>query len=136
MYTVSITRLRVRSLLFMPVFMFHAFRTMRQAQAAPGLVDVATRFERGNVVWTKTVWESEQAMKGYRNAGAHQIAMRLLSRLCSEASYARWQQESSTPPTWDEAHRRVLTEGKLSKVHHPSPQHLAGHTAPALKGEA
>ncbi len=131
MYTVSITRLRVRSILLMPLFALHAMRTMTQAQKAAGVLGVETRFEPGNVVWTKTIWQDEAAMKGYRNTGAHQIAMRLLADLCSEAAYARWQQPTPALPTWEEAHQRVLTEGKLSKVKHPSPLHAAGKTAPA-----
>ena len=130
MYNVSITRLRVRSIFYMPVFMLHAMRTMTQAQKAEGVLGVDTRFEKGNVVWTKTVWEDEAAMKKYRNTGAHQIAMRLLSEMCSEASVVRWQQEETKLPTWEEAHQRILTEGKLSKVKHPSPLHAAGYTVP------
>jgi hypothetical protein len=130
MYNVSITRLRVRSLLYMPLFMLHALRTLTQAQKAPGVLGVETRFESGNVVWTKTVWQDEVAMKRYRGSGAHQVAMRLLSEMCSEASFARWTQETFALPTWEEAHRRILAEGKLSKVKHPSPLHAAGKTAP------
>ena len=130
MYTVSITRLRVRSVFLMPLFTHHPMRTMTQAQKADGVVGVETRFEKNNVVWTKTVWNEESAMKKYRSSGAHQIAMRMLSEMCSEASVARWQQEGAELPTWEEAHRRILTEGKLSKVKHPSPLQLSGLTAP------
>lgn len=130
MYNVSITRLRVRSIFYLPLFMLHAMRTLTQAQKAEGVLGVETRFEKNNVVWTKTVWREEAAMKKYRGSGAHQVAMRLLSEMCSEAAYARWQQETPTLPTWEEAHRRVLTEGKLSRVKRPSPLHAAGKTAP------
>lgn len=130
MYTVSITRLRVRSIFLMPLFTYHAMRTMTQAQKADGVLGVETRFEKNNVVWTKTVWNEESAMKEYRGSGAHQIAMRILSEMCSEASVARWQQDSTDLPTWEEAHHRMITEGKLSKVKHPSPLHAAGLTAP------
>ena len=130
MYNVSITRLRVRSIFYMPLFMMHAMRTMMQAQKAPGVLGVETRLEPGNVVWTKTVWTDEAAMKQYRGSGAHQIAMRLLAEICSEAAYARWGQDTSDLPTWEEAHQRILREGKLSKVKHPSPLHAAGKTAP------
>ena len=130
MYTVSITRLRVRSIFYLPAFMLHALRTMTQAQKAEGVHGVDTRFEKNNVVWTKTVWSEEKMMKNYRGSGAHQIAMRVLSTICSEASVARWQQEGTDLPTWEEAHRRMLTEGKLSKVKYPSPLHAAGRTAP------
>ena len=130
MYTVSITRLRVRSIFLMPLFTYHAMRTMTQAQKADGVTGVETRFEKNNVVWTKTVWNDESQMKKYRGSGAHQIAMRMLSEMCSEASVARWQQESTDLPTWEEAHSRMLSEGKLSKVKHPSPLQVAGKTAP------
>ena len=132
MYNVSITRLRVRSIFYMPVFLLHAMRTSTQAQKADGILGVETRFEKNNVVWTKTVWTDETAMKKYRGSGAHQIAMRFLSELCNEASVARWQQLETELPTWEEAHHRMLTEGKLSKVKHPSPLHAAGRTAPEL----
>lgn len=130
MYTVSITRLRVRSIFLMPLFTIHAMRTSMQAQKAEGILGVDTRFEKNNVVWTKTVWKEEAAMKKYRGSGAHQIAMRILSEMCSEASVARWQQEETSLPTWEEAHRRMLSEGKQSKVKHPSPLQASGRTAP------
>lgn len=130
MYNVSITRLRVRSFWYLPLFMLHAMRTMMQAQRAEGVQGVETRFEKNNVVWTKTVWSDEAAMKQYRGSGAHQVAMRLLAEVCSEAAYARWGQEAPDLPTWDEAHQRILREGKLSKVKHPSPLQAAGKTAP------
>lgn len=130
MYNVSITRLRVRSIFYMPLFMLHAMRTMTQAQKADGVLGVETRFEKNNVVWTKTIWQDEAAMKNYRGSGAHQIAMRILSEICNEASYTRWQQSDAELPAWEEAHRRMLTEGRQSKVKHPSPLHSAGKTAP------
>ena len=132
MYTVSITRLRVRSIFLMPLFTYHAMRTMTQAQKSDGVVGVETRFEKNNVVWTKTVWNEESQMKKYRGSGSHHIAMRMLSEMCSEASVTRWQQESTDLPSWEEAHRRMLTEGKQSKVKHPSSLQASGRTAPEV----
>jgi len=130
MYIVSITRLRVRSIFLMPLFTLHAMRTSMQVQKAEGILGAETRFEKNNVVWTKTVWAEESAMKKYRGSGAHQIAMRILSEMCSEASVTRWQQEGAELPAWEEAHRRLLAEGKQSKVKHPSPLQASGKTAP------
>ena len=132
MYTVSITRLRVRSIFYMPLFMLHAMRTMTQAQKADGVQGVETRFEKNNVVWTKTIWADEAKMKEYRGSGAHQIAMRLLSEICNEASVARWQQADTQLPTREEAHQQMLINGKLSKVKHPSALQTAGRTAPEM----
>jgi hypothetical protein len=57
-------------------------------------------------------------MKHYRDSRAHLLAMRLLSGICPEASYVRWTQDSPDLPDWDEAHRRLLAEGRLSKIVH------------------
>ena len=130
MYNISITRLRVRSIWYLPLFLLYAMRTSAQAQKAEGVLGAQTRFEKNNVVWTKTVWQDEALMKKYRGSGAHQVAMRLLSEMCSEASVARWTQDTADLPTWEEAHRRILAEGRLSKVKHPSPMQVAGRTAP------
>jgi hypothetical protein len=78
------------------------------------------------------VWREEGSMKRFRNSGAHQVAMRFLSEICSEAGYVRWQQESPELPTWEEAQRRMLAQGTLSKLKHPSAFHQAGWAAPEL----
>lgn len=132
MYNVSITRLRVRSVWFLPLFGLHAMRSATQAMKSDGIVDFDTRVEDPFTHWTKTVWKDEPAMKNFRNSGAHQIAMRILSNICSEASYTRWQQETAEVPTWDEAHKAMLEQGKLSKLKKPSMFHLEGRTAPPL----
>lgn len=132
MYTVSITRLRIRSIFYMPLFALHALRSGAQAMRSQGNIDFASRVEAWDTHWTRTVWGEEDSMKGFRNTGAHQRAMRILSEICSEASYVRWQQESPEPPSWDEAQRRMLAQGVLSKVKHPSAFHRAGRTAPEM----
>lgn len=130
MYNVSVTRLRVRSIWFMPLFALHAMRSTAQAMKSEGIVDFSTRVEDPFTHWTKTVWMEETDMKKFRNSGAHQLAMRILSEICSEASYTRWQQETADVPTWDEAHKAMLENGKLSKLRNPSAFHLGGRTAP------
>src|SRR5947208_3087596 len=66
----SVTRLRVRSPKFLPLFLWRTFSIQRQVMRAGGflggrlLVDVRLTF------WTLTVWESEQAMKAFRGSDA------------------------------------------------------------------
>jgi hypothetical protein len=40
---------------------------------------------------------------------------------CDEAAVAHWTHYSAKLPSWLEAHRHVLLQGRLSKVNHPSP---------------
>ena len=126
----SVTRLRVRSLKFLPVFIWRTFLTQRQVVRAPGfsggrvLVDVHRTF------WTLSLWESEQAMKAFRGSGSHAAVMPHLVRWCDEASYAHWNPVSVEVPTWLESYEYLLSHGRLSHVEHPSEEHKARRFPP------
>lgn len=131
MIFVSLTRLRLRSVRFLPLFAFHAVRTQRQVSNAPGCLKVALLPDRIFTFWTMTAWESEAAMRAYMISGAHKRAMPHLMHWCDEASITHWMQEGRALPPWSEADRRMRSEGRPSKVSHPSPQHLSlTYTAP------
>jgi len=117
---VSITRLRLRSWLFFPGFVWYAMRSDMQARRAPGNRAVKTMREPGNIFWTATAWDSENAMKQFRGSDAHGRVMPKLLNWCDEASVARWTQDTDVLPTWQDAHRRMVAEGRRSRVHHPS----------------
>jgi hypothetical protein len=120
---VSITRLRVRSWRYLVPFMFYAVRSFRQAKVAEGSLAVSLLRDSNNVYWTRTVWTTEAAMKSFVLSGPHRQAMRRLLEWCDEAALVHWMQESEREPDWLEAHRRLLQEGRRSKVNHPSPGH-------------
>jgi hypothetical protein len=122
---VSITRLRVRSWRFLPMFFFYALRSTRQAARSDG--NLATRLlrDRRRTFWTATLWTSEVEMKRFMLAGAHGRAMRKLLHWCDEAALVHWIQENAVLPSWPEAHARLQTEGRPSKVNYPSSTHIA-----------
>jgi hypothetical protein len=64
-------------------------------------------------------------MKAFRGSGAHAQAMPKLAEWCDEASYAHWVAVDGSIPDWPEAYQRLVSEGKLSRVSHPSPDHKA-----------
>ena len=130
MAVVSITRLRVRSWRFLAPFLFYAFRSARQARHSQGNESTSLLRDRDRTFWTSTVWTNESTMKAFMLAGAHRQAMRKLLEWCDEASLVHWEQESDREPTWDEAHRRLQTEGRRSKVNHPSPAHESFNIRP------
>jgi Domain of unknown function (DUF3291) len=122
---VSVTRLRIRSLLFLPQFIVQALGSSLQAERAQGFLGGALMREPGNIFWTITVWQDDAAMNSYRTQGAHRSAMPRLLNWCNESSVAHWRQETADVPSWPEAHRRMVEEGRPSKVNHPSAAHLA-----------
>jgi uncharacterized protein DUF3291 len=121
----SVTRLRVRTLMYLPSFLWHTRQSQAQVERAAGFVGGRLLVDRHWTFWTLTVWEAEKAMKAFRGSGAHAQVMPHLANWCDEAAYAHWQTTGETVPTWPEAYQHLLTTGKLSRVHHPSPAHEA-----------
>ena len=121
---VSVTHLRLRSVRFLPAFVWHAFRTDRQARRAPGVRSVRTRPGEFLAFVTLTTWDDEASMLAYRNSAAHGRAMPKLKVWCDTGSYARWEQPDDAPePTRDEAMQRLRDDRVWSHVRRPAPDH-------------
>lgn len=129
---ISLTRLRIRSLRFLPLFAWHAIRSNRQVQRAPGFLLGSLLPDRQWTFWTMTAWDSPESMRAYMISGAHKTAMPRLLYWCDEASVAHWAQPDASLPTWAEADHRMRTTGRPSKVLHPSPQQAASAPAAVL----
>jgi hypothetical protein len=120
---VSLTRLRVRSLRFVPFFMMHTSQALRQVKRADGFQQGAVLADRNWTFWTMTAWDGEEDMRRFMTTGAHKRTMPHLLDWCDEASVAHWNQSEEGLPSWGEADRRMRETGRASKVRFPSPQH-------------
>ena len=117
---VSITRLRVRSLRYLPAFLLGSLRSAREAKNASGNLAVSVLSDVNLAFWTRTLWIDERSMRAFMFAPAHRRVMPKLLEWCDEAAVAHWLQDSLEPPSWPEVHRRLHQEGRTSKVDHPS----------------
>ncbi len=72
-------------------------------------------------------------MRRYRSTDAHVRAMPKLLHWCDEASTVHWTQDGPELPDAATALGRMVAEGHLSKVRHPSPEHAAQQIAPARR---
>lgn len=122
---ISVTRLRVRSPRYLPLFIIYSILSSRQARRASGNNGVDLLRDADYTFWTKTAWSDEKAMHSFMLGGMHRRAMPKLLDWCNEAATVHWIQESPQLPDWHEAYRRIASEGRRSKVRHPSPAHLA-----------
>jgi hypothetical protein len=120
---VSVTRLRVRKLFYMPGFTNYAIRSYLQGRKTEGNLFTEIGRDSGLVFWTKTVWATEAAMRAFRNSGDHRTVMPKLATWCDEATYVHWSQEDSGLPSWHEACTRLIEGGTVSRVHFPSANH-------------
>lgn len=64
-------------------------------------------------------------MRAYMMAMPHRHAMGNLAGWCNEASVVHWTQDTPELPDWQEAHRRMVREGRRSRVRNPSSAHEA-----------
>lgn len=127
---ISVTRLRVRSLRYLVQFVWQALKTARQAERTQDFLGGRLARDAKNAFWTVTAWETEAAMKVYRDSGAHKSVMPKLLDWRDEAAVVHWQQDTSNLPDWQEAHRRMVSEGRMSKVRHPSPAQATQEISP------
>jgi hypothetical protein len=127
---VSLTRLRLRSVRYLPLFAVHTTRSLRQVRRAPGFATGALLPDRRWTFWTMTAWNTQESMRQYMLSGAHKQAMPHLLDWCDEASVTHWEQPELALPSWSEADQRMRTSGRASKVRHPSPHHADLSFAP------
>jgi hypothetical protein len=125
MHFVSVTRLRIRKWRYVPGFFYLTLLSLLQAKRAKGNLGTSLLRDAQLVFWTITVWQDEHCMREFRNRGAHQRAMPKLRQWCDEATYAHWLQESAEPPDLAAAFERLVREGIVSRVKHPSPVHAS-----------
>ena len=62
-------------------------------------------------------------LRAYTHSDAHKKAMPKLQQWCDEASIVHWDQQDKEFPDWHFAYEKMLSEGRVSKVKHPSPNH-------------
>jgi Domain of unknown function (DUF3291) len=120
---VSITRLRIRSVRFLPSFAIHTYRSLTQVKKSPGFKGGSLLVDRSWTFWTMTVWDSQDSMRRFMTSGSHRVVMPHLLDWCDEASVVHWDQPGEGPPTWNEADKQMRESGRASKVKFPSARH-------------
>ena len=120
---VSVTRLRLRSIRFLPAFAVHTLRSLRQVRGSAGFRGGSLLPDRRWTFWTLTVWDDRDAMRAYMTAGAHRTAMPKLLDWCDEASVVHWDTATPDLPDWPDADARMRLKGRPSKVRRPSADH-------------
>jgi hypothetical protein len=120
---ISLTRLRLRSLFYIPPFLWYVWLSKKQAEQTRGFVSGKLLLDAPFTFWTLTAWYEEEDMRTYRDSGPDREVMPRLRHWCNEAALPHWKQLGGSLPDWTEAHRRLALEGRLSPVMRPSANH-------------
>jgi hypothetical protein len=105
---ISITGLRTRGPLQVPLFWMHAIPAMAQAQQAVGNITAQARTING-VHHTLSVWTDKEAMKKYIYSGAHLKAIRAFKKIATGKTFGF---EADHVPSWEEVHEIWLQKGR------------------------
>jgi heme-degrading monooxygenase HmoA len=130
---VYITRLRLRSLGFLPVFMVHSLSSARQARQTPGFLGGRLLSDGAYTYWTVTVWRDGQSMKNFRDSGAHKRAMPKLKHWCDEAATAHTEKDGPDLPSPEAIYEHLQSNFRLSKVAKPSAAQADGRLSDNLR---
>jgi hypothetical protein len=122
MFFISITRLRVRSIRFLPFFVLYTYRSLRQVKTSSGFQCGGLLADRSWTFWTMTAWDNQESMRRFMTTGSHGAAMPRLLNWCDEASVVHWEQAEADLPSWTKADQRMRASGRVSKVRNPSPR--------------
>jgi hypothetical protein len=126
MPALSITRLHLRGVRFLPRFARHTGASLRQLREAEGLVEAFLAVSLPLTFWTVSCWRDGESMRAFRSSGAHLKAMPHLLDWCDEASVVTIIDHDGPIPTPVEAAHLMREQGRLSKVRHPSAAHREG----------
>jgi hypothetical protein len=95
---VSVTRLRVRGIQYLPGFLWHAGTSALQLRHSLGFICAELSPDlRARTFWTVSVWHDKESMRAYRIAGAHMRAMPKLVDWCAEKDLVRGEEPLRRP---------------------------------------
>jgi hypothetical protein len=120
MPVVSVTRLKLGSIWFLPQFLLANNAVNRQIIKAAGFLRGRLLVDKGFTFWTTTAWSDEASLRAFRDSGAHKRAMPRLPKWCSEATSVHWNQDNDQLPDWNGAYDRIVKNGRVIYVKAPS----------------
>ncbi|MGK7890931.1 MAG: hypothetical protein AB4042_16495 [Leptolyngbyaceae cyanobacterium] len=124
----SMTRLRLRSPLYLLPFALYTFRSVRQAQRTPGFLQGKIMFTADLAGWTALLWKSEAAIRAYVSAGAHGEAMNYTQQWASEAVHGHQVMDfarvaGTELPSWGAIAQSLSENGHFYSLPYPSVNH-------------
>ncbi len=119
----SMTRLKLKSPLYLIPFWFHTQRVVKQMKASEGFLKGKLLVTHNLSMWTMTLWVSEEALHNFYLSGAHRLVMKKLSEFSSEAIAGHQEVESNELPSWEYVRNELCLIGYLGKLKEPSTNH-------------
>jgi heme-degrading monooxygenase HmoA len=118
-----VTRLRLRDPEYLDEFVESAFAVVDQANNSEGNLGAEVLADADQTYWTRTAWTNRDEMRDFMISEPHLGTMGHLSTWCDEATFVDWEQDKTDLPDWQAAFDRLINEGQVAPVDHPSENH-------------
>jgi len=111
--TVQASVLRLRRLRDVPAFMAAALRLQAAFDISPGAIKMSLRAAPlRRTFWTLSHWSSDADLRGFVVHPAHLELMRRFRPAIRSSNFITWHTTDDLPPTWQDAARRITTDGQ------------------------
>ena len=116
--TVQASVLRLRRLRDVPAFMAAALRLQAAFADSPGAIEMSLRAAPlRRTFWTLSHWRSDADLRGFVVHPAHLDLMRRFRPAMRSSNFITWHTTDDLPPTWNDAARRITTDGQPTDGH-------------------
>jgi hypothetical protein len=132
MPVIVVTRLRLRDPALLDDFFAAAVASLEQAQKSDGSLGANVLADANNAWWTVTAWQDRGPMSAFVGSEPHLHTMARLADWCDEATFVDWEQASADLPDWPTSYRRLIAEGQVASLTHPSGAHEASDFPPPV----
>jgi hypothetical protein len=136
MPVIAVTRLRLRNAALLDEFFTSAVASLEQAQKAAGSLGADVLADAGNTWWTVSAWQARSLMQAFVDSEPHQSTIARLDRWCDEATFVDWEQPGPELPDWQTSYRRLIAEGQIAPLTHPSDAHQTRAFPPPVEPAA
>ncbi len=96
---------------------------MEQAKKSDGNLGSDVLADANNAWWTLTAWQERQPMQAFVGTEPHRSTMARLGDWCDEATFVDWEQASADLPDWQTSYRRLVADGQVASLMHPTDSH-------------
>jgi len=130
---VVVTRLRLRDAQYRDEFFGAALAVMEQATHSEGNVAADVLADADDTFWTRTAWNDRAAMSRFLNSEPHFDTMSRIDEWCDEATFIDWEQATPDLPDWKTAYTRLVADGQVTFLAHPSESHATRMFPPPVE---
>ncbi len=124
MFYVSVTRLKLKSFVYLLPFLFHTEQIVKQIRVSENFLQGQLMATHNLSMWTMTLWASEESVREFYLSGSHQLVMGKISEWTSEAVHINHPTNLDQLPPWTEVTQLLANQGHFVHLTHPSENHL------------